>query len=446
MRIVMLLLISVAFIIVTTTKLKLHPFLALLLAALLYGVLCGTMTLEQVVKSINSGFGGTVGDIGIVILAGSVIGTFLEKSGGALKLADATLAAVGRRNVPLAMAVLGYIVSIPVFCDSAFVILCPLAKALSRKVRISLAASIIALSLGLLATHSMVPPTPGPVAAAGMLEADLGRVILFGLLTSLVALAAGWLFAAKFAARTYISPDSEPAEELSQNVDTEAPSAFKSVVPILLPIVLIVLSSICKLSTHPFGQGKIATIINFLGQPIVAMLIGVFFAFLLPRRLTTEMLSTSGWVGHAVINAAAIIIITGCGGAFARVLKDSGISDVVGETLGNARLGIWLPFLIAMMLKNAQGSGTVAIITTAGIMSPLMSTLGFESAAARALIVVAIGAGSMSVSHTNDSYFWIVTQLSGMTVQQGFKLHTLGTLVLAAASAVVVFFISLFVL
>jgi len=173
MRFVILLLLAVAFIIVTTTKLKLHPFLALLLAAMLYGITCGTMALKEVVDSINSGFGGTIGYIGIVIVAGSVIGMFLEKSGGALKLADATLAIVGRKNVSLAMAVVGYIVSISVFCDSAFVILCPLAKALSRKVRISLAASVIALSLGLLTTHSMVPPTPGPVAAAAVFVLSL---------------------------------------------------------------------------------------------------------------------------------------------------------------------------------------------------------------------------------------------------------------------------------
>ncbi len=446
MRFVILLLLAVAFIIVTTTKLKLHPFLALLLAAMLYGITCGTMTLKEVVESINAGFGGTIGYIGIVIVAGSVIGTFLEKSGGALKLADATLAIVGRKNVSLAMAVVGYIVSIPVFCDSAFVILCPLAKALSRKVRISLAASVIALSLGLLTTHSMVPPTPGPVAAAAQLEADLGLVILFGLLVSMTALIAGWLFAVKFAGRTYITPESDTAEQVEPNADTDGPSALKSVVPILLPIVLIVLSSICNLPKHPFGQGNIAKIISFTGQPVVAMLIGVFFAFLLPKKLTTQMLSTSGWVGHAVVNAAAIIIITGCGGAFGRVLQDSGIADVIGETLGNARLGIWLPFFIAMALKIAQGSGTVAIITTAGIMLPLMSILGFEGDAQRALVVVAIGAGSLVVSHTNDSYFWIVTQLSGMTVQQGYKLHTLGSLVLGVASAAAVFVLSLFIL
>jgi len=234
MWLLILLLLAVVFIIIATTKLNLHPFLALLIAAFGYGILCGKMSLEQIVESVNAGFGGTIGYIGIVILAGAVIGTFLEKSGGAYKLAESTLKLVGNKNVPLAMGIIGYIVSIPVFCDSAFVILCPLAKALSRKVKISLAASAIALSLGLYATHTMVPPTPGPVAAAGLLEADLGLVILWGALVSIVALGAGWLFAIKFAAKIYISPDAESTEQETQEFTAEVPSALRSVVPIFI--------------------------------------------------------------------------------------------------------------------------------------------------------------------------------------------------------------------
>jgi GntP family gluconate:H+ symporter len=448
MWLLILLLLSVVFIIIATTRLKLHPFLALLIAAFGYGILCGKMSLEQVVESVNAGFGGTIGYIGIVILAGAVLGTFLEKSGGAYKLAESTLKLVGSKNVPLAMGIIGYIVSIPVFCDSAFVILCPLAKALSRKVKISLAASAVALSLGLYATHTMVPPTPGPVAAAGLLEADLlGLVILWGALVSIIALAAGWLFAIKFAAKVHIDPESQPEESDLEKVTAQAPSALKSVVPIFLPIVLIVARSIGEFPTHPFGQGNAAALISFAGQPVVALLVGVFFALLLPKKLTTEVLSASGWVGQAVVAAATIIIITGCGGAFGKVLQNSGISDAVGEYLGkNANLSIWLPFIIAAALKTAQGSSTVAIITTAGIVAPLLATLGLETPTARALAVVAIGAGSMVVSHANDSYFWVVTGLSKMSVKQGYKLQTLGTLVEGGAAAVTLWIISLVVL
>ncbi len=447
MWLLILLLLSVVFIIFATTKLNLHPFLALLIAAFGYGILCGKMSLEQTVEAVNTGFGGTIGYIGIVILAGAVIGMFLEKSGGAYKLAESTLKLVGSKNVPLAMCIIGYIVSIPVFCDSAFVILCPLAKALSGKVKISLAASAIALSLGLYATHTMVPPTPGPVAAAGLLGADLGLVILWGAAVSIVALAAGWLFATKYAAKIYISPDSESPEQDSRELRLKAPSALRSVVPIFLPIILIVTRSIGDFPSHPFGEGNAAAFINFAGQPVVALLVGVFFALLLPKKITAEMLSSSGWVGEAVVAAATIIIITGCGGAFGKVLQNSGISDVVKGYLGqSAGLSIWLPFIIAAALKTAQGSSTVAIITTAGIAAPLLGTLGLETPTAKALVVVAIGAGSMVVSHANDSYFWVVTGLSKMSVKQGYKLQTIGTLIEGGAAAVTLWIISLVVL
>ena len=447
MWLLILLFLAVVFIIVATTRLSLHPFLALLISAFGYGILCGRLSLEEVVQSVNTGFSSTIGYIGIVILAGAVIGTFLEKSGGAYKLAESTMKLVGKNNIPLSMGIIGYIVSIPVFCDSAFVILSPLGRALSRKAKISSAASAVALSLGLYATHTMVPPTPGPVAAAGLLGADLGLVILWGALVSIIALVAGWLFSVKYAKKVYINHDKHRQELEVEKISAEAPSALISVTPILLPIILIVLKSVGDLETQPFGDNIIADIIDFIGQPVVALLIGVFFSFQLPKKLTSEMLSASGWVGQAVIAAATIIIITGCGGAFGKVLENSGISEVVEGYLGqSAGLSIWLPFILAAALKTAQGSSTVAIITTAGIIAPLLGTLGLETPIARALAVVAIGAGSMVVSHANDSYFWVVTGLSGMSVKQGYKLQTLGTLVEGATAAVALWIISLIVL
>ncbi|MBN1347042.1 MAG: GntP family permease [Phycisphaerae bacterium] len=446
MQMVVLLLVSVVFIVLATTKLRLHPFLALLIAAFGYGIGCGSMSLADVVTSVNQGFGGTIGSIGIVILAGTIIGTFLEKSGGALQLAEAALKRVGQRNVPLAMAIVGYVVSIPVFCDSGFVILSPLARALSSKARLTLASSAIALSLGLYATHTMVPPTPGPVAAAGIIGADLGLVVFWGAVVSVVALLAGWLFAVKVAARVQIDPDADAEQADAPHASAQAPSAFRSILPIFLPILLILLRSVCELPSHPFGIGKAATFISFIGQPVVALLLGVFLAFSLPKKLTRDMLSASGWVGQAVLAAATIIIITGCGGAFGKVLQNSGIADVVKQHLGETNLSIWLPFLIAAALKTAQGSSTVAIITTAGIVAPLLGSLGLDTPTAKALVVVAIGAGSMVVSHANDSFFWVVTQLSKMTVKDGYKLQTLGTLVEGGVAAIALWIIGLIVL
>lgn len=446
MLLLALLILSIAFIIVATARFELHPFLALLITAFGFGILAG-MPLLEVVKSVNDGFGGTIGYIGIVILAGSIIGTFLEKSGGALTLAERTLKLTGEKNVPAAMGIVGYVVSMPVFCDSGFVLLSPLNKALARKAGITLAGSAIALSLGLYATHTMVPPTPGPVAAAGILNADLGLVILWGLVVSFVALIAGWLFAVLVASRTYISPDT--GEEEPETVAQPAgplPSLGKSTAPIIVPIVLIVIRSFVELPSKPFGEGTLITLISFIGQPVVALLIGVGLAMLLPKKLSKEMISSTGWVGHAIVAAATIIIITGAGGAFGKVLQNSGIAQVIGQSLAGVPLGIWLPFIVAAGIKTAQGSSTVSIITTASLMAPLLPSLGLEDETAKALVVVAIGAGAMVVSHANDSYFWVVTRFSNMTVPTGYRLQTLGTLCEGTAAAIALWLLSLVLL
>ncbi len=444
MWLLLLLVLAIAFIVLATTVLKLHPFLALLITAFGFGILSG-MPLTDVVKSVNDGFGGTIGYIGIVILAGSIIGTFLEKSGGAYRLATSTLRLTGEKNVPLAMGCVGYVVSIPVFCDSGFVLLSPLMKALARKAGITLAASAIALSLGLYATHTMVPPTPGPVAAAGIIGADLGLTIMWGLLVSLCALIAGWLFATQVAARVHVPADS--AAEMAEPPSlVDSPSVGKSLLPILLPILLIVLRSIAELPEKPLGTSPAIGLLGFLGQPVVALLIGVALAMLLPKKLDRAMLSGGGWVGEAILAAATIIIITGAGGAFGKVLQNSGIAKIIGENLTSSPMGILLPFVIAAGIKTAQGSSTVAIITTASLVAPLLASLGLDGDTAKALVVVAIGAGAMVVSHANDSYFWVVTQFSGMDVQTGYRLQTLGTLVQGTAAAATVYVISLIVL
>lgn len=423
-----LLVVAIAFIIFATARLKLHPFLALLIAAFGFGILSG-MPLADVVKSVNDGFGGTIGYIGIVILAGAIIGAFLEHSGGAYRLAESVLRITGRNNVPAAMSIMGYVVSIPVFCDSGFILLSPLNKALCRRAGISIAASAIALSLGLYATHTMVPPTPGPIAAAGIIKADIGLVILWGLLIAAIACLGGWLFAVTVAQRVQISPDKPGASPPPLPSMENSPSAFASLMPILIPILLIVLRSVAEFPTKPLGEGIILKVLGFVGQPVVALLLGVALALLLPKKLERAMLSDQGLVGKAILDAAIIIIITGAGGAFGKVLQNSQIAAAVGDSLSNTPLGILLPFVIAAGIKTAQGSSTVSIITTAGLMAPLLTPLGLDGETAKALVVVAIGAGAMVVSHANDSFFWVVTQFSNMSPETGYKLQTLGTLV-----------------
>ncbi len=472
MWLIILLILAIVFIIISTSVFKWHPFLSLIIAAFGFGIFSGTMSLNEVVQAVNGGFGNTIGYIGIVILAGSIIGKFLEKSGGAFKLATGALKIVGKRNMPLAMSIVGYIVSIPVFCDSAFIVLSPLSKALAKTIKISFAVMAMSLSLGLFITHHLIPPTPGPVAAAGILEADLGTVILLGLPVSILGLVVAWLFSVRYAKKFTITLEEGPkagsgvnkeeSEEIRSgsspeetfkedntvlNTFNEGPSLLKSLLPIFIPIILIILRSVNDLPSTPFGSGNAAMMIGFIGQPSIALLIGVGLSFLLPVKFNKDMLSASGWLGEGIVAAATIIIVTGSGGAFGKVLQESGIAEVVKENLSGAQsLGIWLPIIIAMSLKIAQGSGTVSIITTASLMAPLVVSLGMDSPSARALVVVAIGTGSMIASHANDSYFWVVTQMSNMTVNQGYRLQTMGTLILGICTSLIVYLMSLWIL
>ncbi len=431
------LLLAVILIIILTTRLKVHPFIALFVISIGYGLIAG-MHYDAIITSINGGFGNTLGKVGLIIFLGVIIGGFLENTGGAYTIAEKVLGWIGRKRVTSAMGIIGYIVSIPVFADSGFLLLHPLNKSLSRKAKLSIAGSAVALGLGLLASHTLVPPTPGPIAAAGIIGADLGLVIGLGVPTSIVALTAAILFAKRYASKTYISPaDGVDRQEPVQEIENR-PGPLRSAIPILVPILLIVLKSVFN-PERTGWEGKLIDIIGFVGEPVIALLIGVFLCLLLPQKLNYDMLSTTGWVGKAVKDAASIVLITGAGGIFGQILQDSGIATTLGQSLSPLNLGIFLPFVLAAALKTAQGSSTVALITAASIVMPMMPALGFETEMQKALVVLAIGAGSSVISHANDSFFWVVTQMSGMGVNTGYRLFSLGTFVLGITGAIMVF-------
>lgn len=424
---IVLLILAVAFIVVSTTKFKLHPFLALIFAAIGFGLLSG-MPFAEIVNSVNSGFGDIVGHIGLVIVIGCIIGTFLEESGGAYVMAQGIVRLAGKKRVPLAMLIVGCFISIPVYADSGFVILSPLNKAITKKSGISLACTAIALSLGLTITHCLVPPTPGPVAATAILGADLGLVILIGLIVSVFVAAESYFFVTRYASRTYIDPDPDGEIAVEEDDAKDKPSALRSFLPVVVPLVLIVFKSISDFPGAPFGDGVAASVLRFIGEPVIALIIGMILSFFLPKKFDRELLSTTGWVGKSLTSAAVIIMITAAGGSFGMILRNSGIADILGESLAGANVGIWLPFIIAAALKSAQGSSTVAIVTTASLIAPMMEALGFVSPVGKALAVMSLCSGAMVMSHVNDSFFWVVTQLSGMNVKTGCKLHGLGTL------------------
>lgn len=433
-------LLSIACIVILITQVKLHPFFALLFVSIAFG-LAVRMPFDQILLSIQDGFGGTLGKIGLIIVLGIVIGTFLENTGGAMTLAEKVLAVIGRNNVIAAMGIIGYIISIPVFADSGFILLSSLNKNLTKRAGLSLAGTAIALGMGLTVTHNLVPPTPGPIAAAGILGADLGTVILLGLPIAAVSLIGGLIFAKNVASKTIIDPDVALVDDgLTETLTSYSPGLVKSLLPILFPILLIVFKSLSGFLAEEGWQSDAKNILSFLGEPVIALTIGFFLCLPLPRKLEKKMISTEGWIGKSLRDSASIILITGAGGIFGKVLQNSGVAELLKNTLVLTDFGILLPFILAAAFKSAQGSSTVALITTASIMTSLMAPLGLTGEMDKAMVVTAIGAGSMVVSHANDSFFWVVTQMTGMNVGTGYKLISVGTFI-TGTSAIITLFI-----
>lgn len=435
--------VAIAFIILSTARWKLNAFLALLLTA--YGVgLAARMPAKDIATNINAGFGGLMTSIGLVIVMGTIIGVFLEKSGAAVKMAETVLKVVGEKRPGLAMSIIGYIVSIPVFCDSGFVILSSLNKALARRSGVSLVALAIALSTGLYATHVFVPPTPGPLAAAANLKVEnLALVIFIGMIVAVPATIAGYLWSRRFN-KVFVSTG-EAGAAATEKVEFDTrnlPPAWAAFAPIVVPIVLIALASVANFPSAPFGKGAAQAFLNFIGTPVTALFIGVGFSLMLVKKLDERVLS--GWVGEALKAAATILIITGAGGSLGKMLAATNIGAYLGLTLSQLHLGIFLPFVISAALKTAQGSSTVALVTTSALMEPLLGPLGLASAISRVLVVMAVGAGSMVVSHANDSYFWVVSQFSDMDVSTAYRAQTVGTLIQGITAILTVFVLTLF--
>ena len=436
---IVLLIVAVALIIFATAKLRMNAFVVLITIAFLYGIAVG-MPLIDVVNTVTGGFGSTMAAIGIVIISGTIIGVILERTGAALSITQAILRLVGQDRAPMAMSVAGFVVSVPVFCDSGYVVLSPLNKALSVQAKKSMPMMAVALGTGLHATHALVPPTPGPIAAAAELNADLGAVIGLGLIAAIVSMLAGYFYAVKVASKYSIEMELEESYDHLVQKYGKLPGTFHSLLPLLVPIVLILLNSVAQLPGRPFGEAAAYSFFSFIGAPATALIIGVFVALTLVKK-TAQAEARDQWIGQGVRNAGLIIAITASGGAFGSILRESPMVPFIEEAMEGLPLGLFLPFAIAVVLKSSQGSGTVSIITTAAIMAPLLEPFGLNPV----LTVLAIGSGAMVVSHANDSYFWVVAQFSGMPTNMAYKIWTPATGVQGVAAFIVVLILSLFV-
>lgn len=450
LQLLLALVVGIATIVVLVLRTRLDAFAALLVAALVTGSIAGSAP-SDTIASITAGFGTTLGNIGIVIGLGVAVGKILEVSGAADTLARAFLRAFGKGREPWAMGSTGALVSIPVFCDSGYVIMNPLARSIARVKQGGYVTLALALGCGMTLTHHLVPPTPGPLGVAGILGANLGGLILVGLLFSVLLLPVVVAYA------RWMGPqlESEVNEEVRQAVYADAavaagpgPSGGSAVadggsaapddqddarpdrkplgalvasLPLLAPLLLIVLNTGAT-ALDRSNQGVLgpeddytpaawASALAFIGHPVVALLIGLVLAVyvLLPRWTTRE--KVSGWLADAAASAGLILLITGAGGALGQVLRDSGVGDALADAIAGTGLpGVLVPFLVASLVRVAQGSGTVAMITAASVSAPLVVGLGLSPLAA----ALACCAGSMVFSYFNDSYFWVVTRFAGL--------------------------------
>lgn len=433
--------------IVAISKFKVHPFLAIMAISLILAILAG-IPITAIPGEIGAGFSGTFTSIGIVIILGALIGTILEKTGAALKLADMVIKLVGSKNPELAVELMGWVVSIPVFCDSGFVILNPIRKALVKRTGVSSVAMTVAMAAGLYISHVFIPPTPGPIAAANTLGIGNNLLLVMGLgvVCSILPLLAGLVYAKligkKIKSKDELVQSGEVVKTYEQLVAEygKLPGGFNALAPLIVPIILMALSSIASMAGL---TGWFADLLTFLGTPIIALTVGTICA-VVQLVLAGKMGDFYDLTNDTLKTVGPILFVTAAGGVLGRVISASSMVDFIKANASVLQsIGIFFPFLLAAILKSAQGSSTVAITTTAGIVAPLLETLGITSPVGIALTVMAIGAGAMTVSHANDSYFWVVTNFGEMTPEQGYKTQTVLTLIMGLAAMVGIFLLNL---
>lgn len=416
------LIVSITGIIVLTRYFNVHAFFALLLAALTFGLIVGKPVADTL-QAMQTGFGTLLQQIGLLVAFGSCLGILLEKTGAMEVISQHVLKLFGAKRSVFAMTFIGVIVGIPVFCDSGFIILSRLIPSVAAQAGVAPAQLSLALSSGLYTTHTLVPPTPGPLAGAANLGVSqhLSSVILFGLIASLPIALVSYYAAKKLGASVHVSHQPGDMKNLDSSISPA--SAF---LPLVLPILLITTSNLPKVI--PFLKG-LETVFSFVGHPVIALALGMLFAFPLIKKENRR--ETPEWIATALKDAGLILLITGAGGAFGNVTKVSGIDtalkDIVSGTETHGVLFLFIAFCIAAVLKTAQGSTTSSIIITSSLLAPLTLSAGFEDPTDLSILLVAIGGGAMTASHANDSYFWVVSQFGGIAPRDAFRSFTVLT-------------------
>jgi Gnt-I system low-affinity gluconate transporter len=441
---------SVTLLLLMVLKFKISAFISLLITSMLVGVMAG-MPLDGILESMQEGMGGTLGFVAIVVGLGAIFGQILESSGGAESLAHHLIKKFGKDKSSWAMVITGFIVAIPVFLDVGLIILVPIVYALSRDTKKSLLYYGIPLLAGLAVTHSFMPPTPGPIAVSKILDAQLGWVIFFGFVLGIpTAIIAGPIFGKYIAKKIHIDPPQWiPRDEINGNTtNVSPPSFFVIVLLVAVPLLLILINTFTAMAVDTgFIQKTVVTnVIIFLGHPfsalIIAALLAIYFLGVKRGKSKQQLLDLST---KALGPAGIIILVTGAGGVLKQILVDSGIGAMMAQSISDSAMPpIFLAWLLAAIVRVTQGSATVAMITAAGIMAPVLTVFNL-GAPETALIVISIASGATILSHVNDSGFWLVSKYFGMDEKQTLKSWTVMETIIALCGLAFTMLASLFI-
>jgi GntP family gluconate:H+ symporter len=432
--------VSIVAIIYLTSRLKLKAFIALFIVSIFLAFT--TLPPGTVVSTIKEGFGNTMASIGFLIILGAIIGITLDRTGATLSIARFILTKTGENRSVQALGITGFITGLPIFCDSGYIILSGLAKSFSYRTKISMPLMATVLATALYSVHCLIPPHPGALAAAGIFKVNVGYLIIIGTIFAVPGAVAAY-FWSHWMTKGKNYPAAKEIEVDSQVSVDKLPSPFLSFLPIVVPLLLIALKSLFSLIDKG-GQTIISKILFFPGEPIFALSIGVILALLLIKDKT--MTSINSVFGEAIEKAGPILIVTAAGGMFGMVIKATGTGEAMGKLLAGTSIGLVVPFLIAVVMKTAQGSSTVAIITTASFVAPMLSMLGLDSEWGRLLAMLSMGAGSMIVSHANDSYFWVISNFADVESDTLLRIYSSATIVMGIVVFACVWITSLFIL
>lgn len=430
---------SIIAIIILTSRLKMHAFAALFLVSILLAVT--TLPPDKIMSVIRDGFGTTMGSIGLLIILGAIIGVTLDRTGGMISIANYILSKTGTRRSAEAIGLTGFLTGMPIFCDSGFIILSGLAKSFRSKSGVTLPFIATVLACSLYSVHCLIPPHPGALAAAGMLDVNVGYLIVTGIFFAIPGALSAYYWS-RWVSRKVSVVDKEVHADTDE-LKRDLPPVFLSFLPIVVPLILITVKSLISLVDRD-SISLISKIFNIPGEPVIALSAGAVLAMLLVKDKSVS--SINSVISESVLKAGPILIITASGGMFGMVIRSTGIGETLGSMLSGTSAGIIVPFIIAFLMKTAQGSSTVAIITSASFVAPMLPMLGLDTESGRLFATLSMGAGSMMISHANDSYFWVVNNFGELDINTTLKVYSTSTMIMGIVVFAFIWTVSLFVL